>query len=72
MPEGPRPHLPLPGRHHRAEEQVDGDDGQAAPDSEGVPAGALTAHRVPQQADEGTVSILSACLRSSTLSTPAA
>ena len=56
MPQGPGHHLPLPGGEHQGEKHVDRDHEQSAADTEGVPAGPAGAHRLPQQADEGTVS----------------
>ena len=56
MPQGPGHHLPLPGGEHQGEKHVDRDHEQSAADTEGVPPGPAGAHRLSQQADEGTVS----------------
>ena len=56
LSQGPGHHLHLSGGAHQGEEHVDRDDEQPAADTEGVPPGPAGAHRLPQQADEGTVS----------------
>ena len=56
MPQGSGHHLHLPGGAHQGQEHVDWDYEQPAADTEGVPTGPAGSHRLPQQADEGTVS----------------